>query len=184
MNKHEWGAVMAHLVFGLLHTEDTLTLRVAGLMIDPFHKAAPLSFRMGFMLKHLLISQDEPGLARSLLSHILRACEVDQTPQNERGIEDALIQMLYCERTDARNLLASTKKPVKIPLKIQPPIANRPLTQNKGLSITRATAGPSTAAAAPASVKHKVLSKRGRPITRPRFSGEEEEDIEYKPGKT
>ena len=42
---------MADLIFGLLHTEDTLTLRVAGIMIDPFHPVPPLSFRMGFMLK-------------------------------------------------------------------------------------------------------------------------------------
>ena len=37
MNKLEWASIMAQLIFGLLHTEDTLTLRVAGIMIDPFH---------------------------------------------------------------------------------------------------------------------------------------------------
>ena len=37
MNKLEWASIMAQLIFSLLHTEDTLTLRVAGIMIDPFH---------------------------------------------------------------------------------------------------------------------------------------------------
>lgn len=118
MNKYEWAAVMAQLIFNLLHTEDTLTLRVAGLMVDPFHSSSPLSFRMGFMLKHLLISGDEPGLSRNLLTHILKSCDVDpQIPSNDKKIEDALVQLLYCDPKEAKSILAATKKPIKISLK-------------------------------------------------------------------
>ena len=109
---------MAQLIFGLLHTEDTLTLRVAGIMIDPFHPAPPLSFRMGFMLKHILFSQDEPGLSRNLMLQIFKTCEIDPSTSNERLIEDGLIQLLYCDRPAAKNLIASAKKPIKIALKL------------------------------------------------------------------
>ena len=133
MNKFEWAAVMARLIFGLLHTEDTLTLRVCGIMIDPFHNASPLSFRMGFMLKHLLISQEDPQLSRNTMLNILNSCEIDPGSMNDKFTEDALIQLLYCERSQAKNLLASTKKPVKISLKsalaksslISPPAAGK-----------------------------------------------------------
>ena len=103
MNKLEWASVMAQIIFGLLHTEDTLTLRVAGIMIDPFHPAPPLSFRMGFMLKHLLISQDDPALARNILSHMLKSCDIEPTnSKNDKYIEDGLIQLLYCDRPSAK----------------------------------------------------------------------------------
>ena len=118
MNKYEWASVMAQIIYGLLHTEDTLTLRVAGIMIDPFHGSAPLSFRMGFMLKHVLISQDDPQLSRNLIRQILGACDIEpQQAVNDKPIEDALIQLLYCERSVAKSLLSTNKKPVKIALK-------------------------------------------------------------------
>ena len=118
MNKFEWAAVIADLIFGLLHTEDTLTLRVAGIMIDPFHPVPPLSFRMGFMLKHILISEDDPGLSRSLLTHVWRSCDVDPTNSDDKQLEEALVQLLYCDRHTAKDLVANTKKPVKISLKL------------------------------------------------------------------
>ena len=128
---------MADLIFGLLHTEDTLTLRVAGIMIDPFHPVPPLSFRMGFMLKHILISDDDPGLSRSLLTHVWRSCDVDPTTSNDRQLEDALIQLLYCDKPTAKDLVTNTKKPVKISLKLNsskafakpPPIRPTPAPQ-------------------------------------------------------
>ena len=118
MNKYEWAAVMAELIFSLLHTEDTLTLRVAGIMIDPFHPVPPLSFRMGFMLKHILISQEDPALSRSLLTHVWRSCDIKPETSDDKTLEEALIQLLYCDRPTARDLVTNTKKPVKISLKM------------------------------------------------------------------
>ena len=83
-----------------------------------FVSAPPLSFRMGFMLKHLLLSQDDPALSRNLLSHILKSCDMEpqKNSQNDKQIEDGLIQLLYCDRAGAKELVKSTKKPIKISL--------------------------------------------------------------------
>ena len=83
-----------------------------------FVSAPPLSFRMGFMLKHLLLSQDDPALSRNLLSHILKSCDMEpqKNSQNDKQIEDGLIQLLYCDRVGAKELVKSTKKPIKISL--------------------------------------------------------------------
>ena len=70
------------------------------------------------MLKHLLLSQDDPALSRNLLSHILKSCDMEpqKNSQNDKQIEDGLIQLLYCDRAGAKELVKSTKKPIKISL--------------------------------------------------------------------
>ena len=106
-----------------------------------FVSAPPLSFRMGFMLKHLLLSQDDPALSRNLLSHILKSCDMEpqKNSQNDKQIEDGLIQLLYCDRAGAKELVKSTKKPIKISL-----------GQSLGQSAAARSAAASAAAAAAA----------------------------------
>ena len=106
-----------------------------------FISAPPLSFRMGFMLKHLLLSQDDPALSRNLLSHILKSCDMEpqKNSQNDKQIEDGLIQLLYCDRAGAKELVKSTKKPIKISL-----------GQSLGQSAAARSAAASAAAAAAA----------------------------------
>ena len=171
MNKLEWASVMAQIIFGLLHTEDTLTLRVAGIMIDPFHPAPPLSFRMGFMLKHLLISQEDPALSRNLLSHILKSCDVDLQSYNDRHIEDGLIQLLYCDRTGAKDLVASTKKPIKISLGKAPVLkinSAAAQAQARKLAIMPKVMAPPPAKAGPKmaglKITPKLMTNSGRPV--------------------
>ncbi len=132
-NKFEWAEVVARLIFELLHTEDTLTLRMIGIMIDPFHAAAPLSFRLGFMLKHFLVSDDNPNLAKDVMNTLLQMVEINpKAIQNKRSVEDALVTMLYCNRSQAQGLISpvygrgkgssarmpasNSRAPVKIPL--------------------------------------------------------------------
>ena len=97
---------------------------------------------MGFMLKHLLLSQDDPALSRNLLSHILKSCDMEpqKNSQNDKQIEDGLIQLLYCDRAGAKELVKSTKKPIKISL-----------GQSLGQSAAARSAAASAAAAAAAS---------------------------------
>ena len=196
LTKAEWASVMSQLIFGLLHTEDTLTLRVAGIMIDPFHAASPLSFRMGFMLKHILISQEDPQLSRGLIQHLLKSCEVNRPQANDRECEDALIQLLYCERSQAKNLLSGSVKPIKISLKKS--LESLPAT------ITRAPPQPQIAASGSRRGPRRVIYKddndydddgeeevinqvrttrRGRPVGRPSTIKTEADDDEYNPKK-
>jgi hypothetical protein len=204
MNKYEWASVMAQLIFGLLHAEDTLTLRVAGIMVDPFHENSPLSFRMGFMLKHLLISQKDPALSRQLLYQILRSCEIDPQIYDTKVLEDALIGLLYCERQEARNLLNNTKKPVKISIKglsyktptITPPAPRAPAPRapaprapapikGKGVGRPRKViykeedGSDDEYLADQKAVLTTTTSKRGRPLGKAEYK--EDPDVAYKP---
>jgi hypothetical protein len=38
LNVHEWRACIASMVYDLLHPEDSLTLRIVGIFIDPTHE--------------------------------------------------------------------------------------------------------------------------------------------------
>ena len=43
------------MVYDLLHPEDSLTLRIVGIFIDPTHEKVPLHFRLNFALKRTLL---------------------------------------------------------------------------------------------------------------------------------
>ena len=125
-----------------------------------FVSAPPLSFRMGFMLKHLLLSQDDPALSRNLLSHILKSCDIEpqKNTQNDKQIEDGLIQLLYCDRAGAKELVKSTKKPIKISL-------GQSLVQSAASRSAAASAAAAAAAAAKIATKPAITLKIGPKIT-------------------
>ena len=61
------------MVYDLLHPEDSLTLRIVGIFIDPTHEKVPLHFRLNFALKRTLLMSP---LSAAIMNHLCENVQV------------------------------------------------------------------------------------------------------------
>jgi hypothetical protein len=60
-----------------LHPEDSLTLRIVGIFIDPTHEKVPLHFRLNFALKRtLLMSSYSACIMNHLYDNVQVSCRL------------------------------------------------------------------------------------------------------------
>ena len=67
LTDEEWADFTCEVVFDLLHPEDTLTLRIVGLFVDPLSVNAPLHFRLLFALKKTLKIDEDKDLSKQVM---------------------------------------------------------------------------------------------------------------------
>ena len=75
LSDEEWADFTCEIVFDLLHPEDTLTLRIVGLFVDPLSVNAPLHFRLLFALKKALKIDENKALSKQIMSSAATFCE-------------------------------------------------------------------------------------------------------------
>ncbi len=90
-----------------LHPEDSLTLRIVGIFIDPTHEKVPLHFRLNFALKRTLLMSP---YSACIMNHLYDNVQVLGTGDAEvDSWEMGLVELLYCDRKDAKQLFKCAK---------------------------------------------------------------------------
>ena len=115
MGDEEWAEFIAELVFDLLHPEDTLTLRIVGLFVDPLSPNAPLHFRMLFALKKALKMEFGSELSKDLYNEMIASvAEAGDTSIPEQEVSNGLVTLLYCDENEAASIISNaTGSPAK-----------------------------------------------------------------------
>ena len=104
LSDEEWADFTCEIVFDLLHPEDTLTLRIVGLFVDPLSVNAPLHFRLLFALKKALKIDENKALSKQIMSSAATFCEDKGKRPGDGDMVNALITLLYCEEFEAMEI--------------------------------------------------------------------------------
>jgi len=116
LDNNDWADLIVELVFDLLHPEDTLTLRIVGLFIDPLSFNAPLHFRMLFALKKNLKVDEDKEFSKNLMRRVLASVKqsAGDAPISDFDTVNGIVTLLYCDEAEAATILKNaTGKAVK-----------------------------------------------------------------------
>jgi len=147
LSDEEWADFTCEIVFDLLHPEDTLTLRIVGLFVDPLSVNAPLHFRLLFALKKALKIDENKALSKQIMASAATFCEDKGKRPGDGDMVNALITLLYCEEFEAMEIWknAGGKAVAPSPSQAAAPSSAKPKAGPKSK-----TQQPSAAAAAAA----------------------------------
>merc|ERR1719391_1739220 len=104
LSDEEWADFTCEIVFDLLHPEDTPTLRIVGLFVDPLSVNAPLHFRLLFALKKALKIDENKALSKQIMASAATFCEDKGKRPGDGDMVNALITLLYCEEFEAMEI--------------------------------------------------------------------------------
>lgn len=109
LNYSDWASFVATVVYDLLHQEDTLTLRIVGLFVDPLSGWAPLPFRLMYALKRALLAPEDKSLSKSIMNHMERVVNVDGIKEDDDSMLTGLVTLLLCDADEARAVLGGSR---------------------------------------------------------------------------